>query len=231
MKLKLTFSVFLLVTLFPGILLAQNGPSVRPKPIRVAAGDDLSNLFADLDKLILADNDEKAPQQPLSRVRVVTEQRSASAEVRPIVTVPSAPVSPGSPVLQQMEREAFALINQQRNAQGLPSLIWSDEVARVARMHSQNMATYKFFDHRGLDGKMVNDRADSIGLNKWRALGENIAFMRGYAQPADFAVKAWMNSPSHRHNLLGPSWRETAVGVAVASDGSYYFTQVFLERR
>ena len=98
-------------------------------------------------------------------------------------------------------------------------------------MHSNNMANYKFFSHRGLDGRMVNDRADSVGLNKWRGIGENIAFERGYDHPASFAVEKWMESPSHRQNLLGQSWKESAVGIAVAPDGSYYFTQVFLERK
>ena len=115
--------------------------------------------------------------------------------------------------------------------QGLPQLTWSDEVAKVARAHSQNMAGYKFFSHQGLDGLMVNGRADQAGLNKWRSIGENIAFMRGYEHPAEFAVECWMESVSHRNNLLRADWKESAIGVAQASDGSYYFTQVFLIRR
>jgi uncharacterized protein YkwD len=225
MKLKLFLPLFLMAAVFPALLLAQHGPNPNPKPIKIASGDDMSGLMAGLDKFLQGEADEDQPrrQQP-SRARIVAEKRA-------IITVPSAPVSPGSPVIQQLEREAFAKINQQRAAQGLPSLLWNDEVAKVARMHSQNMANYKFFSHQGLDGRMVNDRADSVGLTKWRAIGENIAFMKGYASPVNAAVQGWLNSPSHKRNLLGQTWRESAVGVAVAPDGSYYFTQVFLERR
>jgi uncharacterized protein YkwD len=93
------------------------------------------------------------------------------------------------------------------------------------------MAQQHFFSHRGLDGKMVNDRAEQIGMFDWRAIGENIAFNRGYDQPVEMAVEKWLESPSHRENLLNKSWIETGVGVAVSPDGSYYFTQVFILRK
>ena len=130
-----------------------------------------------------------------------------------------------------VERAAFDLLNQKRVENGLKPLVWSDELASIARVHSQNMASLKFFSHRGLDNKMVSDRADDIGLSKWRAIGENIAFERGYQDPVGKAVELWLDSPAHRHNLLESSWKESAVGVAVAPDGSYYFTQVFLLRK
>ena len=93
------------------------------------------------------------------------------------------------------------------------------------------MANFHFFSHVGQDGLMVNDRADLFGISRWRLIGENIAFNKGYDNPAEFAVERWMNSPSHRENVLNPRWRESAVGVALSSDGAYYFTEVFLLRR
>lgn len=131
--------------------------------------------------------------------------------------------------LARLERKAFDLINQKRLENGLAELNWSEKIAEIARIHSENMANFKFFSHRGLDGMMVDDRADRFGLKKWRAIGENIAYNRGYDNPAEFAVLRWMQSPSHRENLLNAQWKETAVGVAVAADGAVYFTQVFIK--
>ncbi len=130
-----------------------------------------------------------------------------------------------------LEKQVFNLLNSQRAAKNLPALEWNDEVARIARMHSENMAKYKFFSHTGLDGTMVNDRADLCGVNRWKAIGENIAYNRGYEKPAEFAVERWMLSNSHRENILNNRWKESAVGVAIANDGSFYFTQVFLLRK
>ena len=130
----------------------------------------------------------------------------------------------------ELERTAFDLLNQKREENGLHPLVWSEQIAAIARVHSQNMAEHKFFGHRGLDNKLVSDRADQMHLGRWRAIGENIAYNRGYKDPVEKAVDNWLNSQSHRHNLFDSEWKESAVGVAVADDGSYYFTQVFLRK-
>ena len=130
----------------------------------------------------------------------------------------------------ELEKEAFNQLNQKRIANGLPELRWSDDLARLARFHSHNMADQKFFSHRGLDGSMVDNRADSLGIRGWQAIGENIAFSRGYADPVNVAVTQWMGSSTHRRNLLSEQWIESAIGLAVAPDGSYYFTQVFTDK-
>jgi len=154
---------------------------------------------------------------PLARPRVVVEKVSA---VKAAVVINTGTV----------EQTAFELLNQKRVENGLKPVAWSDQLATIARTHSRNMAELKFFGHCGLDHKMVSDRADDIGLKKWRAIGENIAYTRGYKDPIERAVELWLESPGHRQNLLSDEWRESAVGVTVAEDGSYYFTQVFLKR-
>ena len=114
---------------------------------------------------------------------------------------------------------------------GFAVLEWNDEVAEMARRHSENMAQFKFFSHTDLNGLLVNDRADTSGIGSWRAIGENIAYNRGYENPAESAVERWMQSPSHRENLLNNRWRESGIGIAVTEDGTYYFTEVFLLRK
>ena len=141
------------------------------------------------------------------------------------------PANPTSYELFDFEKQTFALINQKRTELDLQTLAWSDDAAKIARLHSENMAKYQFFSHQGIDGKMVNDRADFFGVTKWTALGENIAFNRGYQKPIECAVEKWMESVGHRENLLNSRWRESAVGIAVAADGTFYFTQVFLVRK
>ncbi|MEQ1603796.1 MAG: CAP domain-containing protein [Pyrinomonadaceae bacterium] len=129
------------------------------------------------------------------------------------------------------EQAAFNQINQKRLEMGLAPLVWSDELAAVARLHSQNMAEFKFFSHRGLDNKLVSDRADQLKIGRWRSIGENIAFNRGFQNPVGKAVELWLDSPTHRRNMLDPNWKESAIGVAKAADGAVYFTQVFLVRK
>ena len=153
----------------------------------------------------------------LTRPRRVPE---SAAGVKAFVIVNTAP----------LERAAFEMLNQKRAENGLKPLVWNDQLAAVARRHSQDMADNRYFSHRGLDNSMVSDRADRGGIGTWRAIGENIAFDRGYKDPIGEAVDLWMGSTGHRHNLMDEHWKESAIGIAVAPDGSYYFTQVFLLR-
>jgi uncharacterized protein YkwD len=176
----------------------------------------LSGLEADLARYLEMD-DEETPD-PLARPRYV---KVKAAAVKSSVVVNAS----------TDERTAFDLINDVRRENGLQPLVWNDEIAAISRVHSQNMAEYSFFSHKGLDSKMVSDRADELGSRQWRAIGENIAFNRGFQDPISKAVDLWLDSPSHRRNLLDPNWKESAVGIAVAGDGSYYLTQVFWVRK
>ena len=126
-----------------------------------------------------------------------------------------------------VERRVFALVNKKRIEAGLPALVWNENIARIARSHSENMAANDFFSHAGLDGKMVGARADDAGIRHWQLIGENIAYNRGYGDPTDCAVEKWMLSPGHRDNILRIDWKESGIGVAVTEKGTFYFTQVF----
>jgi uncharacterized protein YkwD len=145
--------------------------------------------------------------------------------VRPRIVAVAA--TSAAPINIELEQKAFQLLNKKRIEIGLSPLIWNENMAKIARLHSNNMANFKFFSHKGLDGLQVDGRAESLGFNKWRGIGENIAYNRGFSNPVEFAVERWMLSDSHRENLLDKRWKESAVGIAVTKDGTYYFTEVF----
>src|SRR4030095_3788983 len=84
---------------------------------------------------------------------------------------------PASSAAADIEQQVFTLINAERAKNGLSQLEWSESIAAVARLPSQDMANVKFFSHRGSDGSMVDERADRLGLGTWRLIGENIAYM------------------------------------------------------
>jgi uncharacterized protein YkwD len=132
--------------------------------------------------------------------------------------------------LANLERRVFDLVNKERTNAGLPALIWLDRVATVARFHSNNMATNNFFSHVDPQGRRSGKRADELGVSDWKQIGENIAWLSG-SDPAERVVKCWMQSPGHRENIMTASYRESGIGLSIAADGKYYFTQVFIRRR
>ena len=78
--------------------------------------------------------------------------------------------------------------------------------------------------------KRAEHRVRDRGIRYLR-LAENIQMNRGWPDPVKRAVGSWLDSDRHREAILTPEYRETAVGVATAEDGTLYFTQLFILRR
>jgi uncharacterized protein YkwD len=128
------------------------------------------------------------------------------------------------------ERRTFDLVNAERARRGLRPLTLDGELMRVARYHSENMASHGRLGHVDRDGLDISGRAELLGLHGWRALGENIAYNQGYDDPTAFAVERWMISSKHRENILNAEFTHAGLGIARAADGRIFFTQVFMRR-
>jgi uncharacterized protein YkwD len=128
------------------------------------------------------------------------------------------------------ERRAFDMINRERAQRGEQPLEWDADAARMAREHSEGMARGNFLSHTDQTGRNTFARASSEGVCGWQALGENIAYNQGYEDPVAFAVERWMQSAKHRENILRAQFTHAGLGIAKASDGTVYFTQVFVTR-
>lgn len=132
---------------------------------------------------------------------------------------------PEASPLKAIEDEVFRLVNLQRSYNGLPALKYDWQAARVARIKSQDMIDNKYFSHTspvyGSPFKML----ESYGL-RFSAAAENIAYGQKTAQEV---MNSWMNSPGHKANILSNTVTHIGVGVAKASNGTLYFTQLFLK--
>lgn len=140
-----------------------------------------------------------------------------------------APVAAPSIVVDTtLEREVFRRVNGYREAAGLHSLRWSEEIAAIARAHSVAMAQGGVaFGHDGIEAR----RAEVGRRVQWSAIAENVA-RNDYPRDstAIVAVRGWLASPGHLVNIEGP-YRMTGIGVAVDATGLYYFTQIFVRPR
>jgi len=121
------------------------------------------------------------------------------------------------------ERQLFDLVNEERAQRGLDALVWDVRLVPVARAHSQEMLTLKYFSHESPVSGSPFDRLKAAGIAYARA-GENLA----YAQSVSVAHRALMDSPGHRENILRPEF--TRIGIGVINAGAYgrMFTQLFL---
>jgi hypothetical protein len=111
------------------------------------------------------------------------------------------------------ESQFVSLLNQERASRGLPSLQVAGDLTAVARRHSERMASSNNLHHNPNLGGEVSG---------WQKVGENV----GRGPSAGAIHQGFMNSASHRANILDSDWTQVGVGVVIR-DGQVWVTEVF----
>lgn len=128
--------------------------------------------------------------------------------------------------MNPLELSIHARVNQYRQAQNLPPLTFDPTISAQARAHSVKMANTSHLSHDGF-----KERVDAVAKTiAYRGAAENVAYNMGHTHPDDTAVKGWIKSPGHQHNMVG-AYDLTGIGVAQNDKGEYYFTQIFISKR
>jgi len=114
--------------------------------------------------------------------------------------------------------EMVDLINAERSSHGLASLTHNLALSQVAQAHADDMIARNFFDHTNPDSHDFVWRVQNAGIT-FSLLAENIA--AGYHSMADTHTE-FMNSPSHRDNILNSSVQQVGIGYAWGKSTSLY---------
>lgn len=104
--------------------------------------------------------------------------------------------------------------NAARQARGLRPYAVAADLAAVARRHSARMAAQQSLHHNPRLGSEVSG---------WRVVGENV----GTGASVDSIHTAFMNSPTHRANIVATDYLQIGVGTVTDPDGQIWVTQVF----
>lgn len=105
--------------------------------------------------------------------------------------------------------------NQQRAKNGNLPLTLNERLTKAAQAKADDMAKSNYWSHISPDGRQPWFFFDLFGYDYTKA-GENLAY--GFDTYLS-VVNGWMNSPSHRDNLLDGSFME--VGFGMANAGNY----------
>ncbi|MEW5805275.1 MAG: CAP domain-containing protein [Patescibacteria group bacterium] len=103
------------------------------------------------------------------------------------------------------------LTNEQRQLAGLSPVSQSPVLSQVAQDKAQDMVSKGYFSHNSPDG-LSPWHWFAENNYSYQYAGENLAI--DFFESKD-VVDAWMNSPTHRFNLLNQNYQE--IGVAVVS--------------
>ena len=107
-----------------------------------------------------------------------------------------------------------SLTNASRAESGLSALTTNSQLESAAQAKAADMFENQYFAHNSPQGKTPWDFIKSANYSYVYA-GENLAI--GYGDSAELH-NDWMNSPTHRENIMNPNYRE--IGIA-SVDGVY----------
>ncbi len=121
--------------------------------------------------------------------------------------------------LSEIEMEVFNLVNKERESRGLKALTIAYHLIPHARGRAKEIIVK--FAHERPDGSSCFS-----GIKNFRNLGENIA--AGQVS-AESVMRDWMNSPSHRENILNNSFEQIVVTHEYDRNSNYgdFWVQVF----
>lgn len=111
--------------------------------------------------------------------------------------------------------EATNIVNEIRGEAGLDELKWDNNLETVASVRAKECS--EKFSHTRPNGTQwytVNSKIQG---------GENLAF--GFDNAED-CVEAWMESPTHRDNILYDDFEKVAISI-YEENGTYYWAEEY----
>ena len=101
--------------------------------------------------------------------------------------------------------KAINLIRKQNNLQSLKG---SQQLNASAMEKALDLINQGYWAHQNPQGTQPWDFINQAGYD-YRSAGENLA--RGYTDEAKM-IEAWLNSPSHKENIVNPQYRDIGIG-------------------
>lgn len=123
-------------------------------------------------------------------------------------------------VSQNFAQEVLELVNLERRREHLQPLKLASDLNRYAQVRAKEIT--RRFSHTRPNGTSCFTAV----ARPYRMVGENIAAGQRSSREV---VEAWMNSPSHRENIMNPKFRELGVGYLYMPNLKYkhYWAQFF----
>lgn len=161
---------------------------------------------------------------PGQGVQISSAQAQTAASAAPAVVMEqsgAAQTLAAAQALDGLAAELLKQINQKRTANGLSTLSYSSDLQASADIRAKE--SVQNFSHLRPDGR----GCETAVTVDYTVTGENLIQVTSEFATADIMMDTWMNSPTHRNNILLASFTKMAVGIYV-SNGTTYVSTVFV---
>ncbi|MEM9213447.1 MAG: CAP domain-containing protein [Cyanobacteria bacterium P01_F01_bin.150] len=168
------------------------------------------------------------------KLKTVLREASAGGSLDPIIPTVDPKDTDEESEETKAQRTAFInevleLTNVERRNKGLSGLTLNQRLNSAAQTQSKGLAEGDVFSHTSGPTGTLAERLQDKGYD-YAAAGENIAAGQSSAKQV---VREWMESPSHRKNILDPDFTELGVGYFFLENDTgninynHYWTQNF----
>lgn len=132
--------------------------------------------------------------------------------------------------VEKARQKALALVNRDREANGLAPLVIDSRLDESAQKHAEDMAQRNFLSNFSPEGESPSDRFVAVGGSGFVAgnIGaqgdeEKLTYRR-----IAMLERAWMYERRDRENVLNPQFNQFGFGIAIdKTDGEIYAVQLF----
>ncbi len=115
----------------------------------------------------------------------------------------------------------LSAVNSQRSQRNLVTLNTDSRLSSAAQSKADDMQARHYFAHVDPDGNYIWPKIVAAGYTPYLELGENLAIE---FYDTDSLISAWMNSPTHRANILNDGFQDQGMGLDFgdANSGQYH---------
>ncbi len=124
---------------------------------------------------------------------------------------------------QETDSDILKIINDIRCTNGLNPLEIKDNLTVIAQIRAKEASEQ--WSHQRLDGTLVDTLANKMHL-EWQVIGENLANHTDAS--AEKIVDAWMNSETHRQNILNSRFQKCGI-AEFKNDNITYVSIIFTD--
>ncbi len=104
----------------------------------------------------------------------------------------------------------LSAINHERSLRNLLTLNTDSRLSSAAQSKADDMQARHYFSHTDPEGNYIWPKIVAAGYTPYLELGENLAIE---FYNTESLVNAWMNSPTHRANILNDGFKDQGMGL------------------
>ncbi len=198
----------------------RTGSGINFDPITVLNRNEYVRIFGKIGDWYIVQNEKNQVGTVHSKYLTPAENEKAATTNTEIIEENTNNVE-----LTADESELLSLINDERTKNNLPNLQVDKDLQNVARLKAKDLAENSYFSHisptYGTPFEMLKNNNIT-----YKTASENIAGNSSIKS----ALESWMNSESHKSNILSNNYNYTGIAVVDSIAYGKIIVQFFIGR-